>query len=169
MENLLKPDIGLMFWTVVTFLIMVFILKKLAWKPLLQVIDDREAQIRQDMEAAQKNREELEQLKKTYEDQLSQIEIKARALLSDAEQKALLSRETILKEAELQARKLSEKTRHELQVEKEKLSQELRKEVGDLSILMTEKLLKQSVDKKIQERFIQEFLKSLEAPPEKLH
>jgi F-type H+-transporting ATPase subunit b len=162
-QNLLKPDIGLLFWTVVTFLAMVVILKKLAWGPILKVLDDREEKIKNEAETARKNREEMERLKTEYENQLLRIEDRARALLSEAHQKGLEVRETILKEAEADARALLEKSRRQLVAEKDKLVLELRKDVGDLSLLATEKLLRQSVDKKVQERFIQDFLKNLES------
>ncbi|MBI1979947.1 MAG: F0F1 ATP synthase subunit B [Elusimicrobia bacterium] len=161
MENLLKPDVGLMFWTVVTFLLMVFILKKVAWTPLLKVIDARESQIKKEMELALAHRTEMESLKKEYEGQLSQIESRAKSLLSEAEQKGLEMRERILQEAEEEAQKLSERSRQQLELEKERLVSELRKEVGTLSVQVTEKLLKQSVDKKVQEKFVQDMIKDL--------
>ena len=167
MENLLKPDVGLMFWTIVTFLIMVLILKRLAWKPLIKVIDERELKIKQEMESAQKNREEMEKLKNEYEKQMSEIESRARALLAEAEQKGNKAREQILQDAESEARKLAEKTREQLEFEKEKLIQELRNEAGQITILATERLLKQTVDKKVQEKFLQDFIKSLESSPKK--
>lgn len=162
MENLLKPDIGLMFWTVVTFLAMVFILKKIAWGPLLKIIDERESKMKAEMEAAQKNREQMEQLKSEYERQLSEIENRAKALLAEAEHKGLQTRESILKEAEAEARKLAERTRQQLESEKERLIHELRTEVGQLSILAAEKLLQQSIDKKVQDKFVQDFIKNLQ-------
>lgn len=165
MENLLKPDVGLMFWTVVTFLVMVLILKKIAWGPLLKILDEREEKIKKEIEAAQKNREEMERLKTDYDRQLAEIEERARTLLGEAEQKGRLSRESILKEAESEARKLMEKTRQQLEAEKERLVQELRNEVGAISVAMAEKLMRQSVDKKIQEKFVQDFLKDIESKP----
>lgn len=165
MENLLKPDVGLMFWTVLTFVIMVFILKKVAWKPILQALDDRDAKIKADLEATRRNREDMERLKADYERQLSSIEARARALLADAESKGLQARERVMKEAEADARALAEKTRKELEAEKDRLVQELRHEVSDLSIRATEKLLQQNLDRKSQEKFIQDFLKSLDKTP----
>ncbi len=168
MENLLKPDIGLMFWTLVTFLTMVLVLKKVAWGPLLKVLDDREEKIRLEVESAKANREEMERLKVEYERQLSEIEQRARALLHEAEQKGLATREAILKDAEYESRKMTDKTRQQLEAEKDRLVVELRKEVGELSIQMTEKLLHQNVDRKVQEKFIQDFIQSLDAP-KKVH
>src|SRR4051812_25497910 len=119
MENLLKPDLGLMIWTVVTFLVMVLILKKIAWGPLIRSLDEREEKIKGDLAAAEKHRAEMEKLKLDYEKQLGGIESRARALLEEAELKGTQSREAILKEAEAQAKKLQEKTRQELEREKD--------------------------------------------------
>src|SRR3989344_3329637 len=115
METLLKPDLGLMIWTVVPFLIMVAILKKVAWGPLLKVLEEREEKIRREVEAAEKNRAEMERLKADYERQMAEVETRAKALLAEAEKKGLENREAILKDAEAQARKIQEKTLQELQ------------------------------------------------------
>jgi F-type H+-transporting ATPase subunit b len=165
MENLLKPDFGLMFWTVVTFLIMVMILKKIAWGPLLKVLDEREAKLKAEADAARANREAMERLKNDYERQLGQIEVRARGLLTEAEQKGREVREQIVRDAEAEAKALSERTRTQLEAEKERLIQELRKEVGDLSVSMAEKLMRQTMDKKVQDRLVQDFLKDLEQAP----
>ena len=169
MENLLKPDVGLMFWTVVTFLAMVVILKKIAWGPLLQALDAREEALKKEAESARKNREEMERLKGEYELQLAGIENRARELLALAEEKGIEARDSILKEAGAEAKKLAEKTRAELREEKERLVGELKSQVGDLSLLMAEKLMRHTVDKKVQDRFIRDFLKDLDPPPEKLN
>ena len=161
METLLKPDLGLMIWTVVTFLIMVAILKKVAWGPLLKVLEEREEKIRREVEAAEKNRAEMERLKADYERQMAEVETRAKALLAEAEKKGLENREAILKDAEAQARKIQEKTLQELQAEKEKISRELRSELGELSVEIAEKIVRKTIDKKVQEDALQDFLKSL--------
>jgi len=163
MENLLKPDIGLMFWTLVTFLIMVVILKKIAWGPLLKALEDREAAIRGEIESARKGRLEMEGLKADYEKQLAGIEARTRQMLAEAEQKGAQSREAVLKEAEREARAIADKTRQQLEAEKERLVRELRSQVGDLSVGIAEKLLRQAVDKKLQDKFIRDFVKDLDS------
>lgn len=169
MENLLKPDVGLMFWTVITFLIMVLILKKIAWGPLLQTLEEREAKIRHDVETAERNKAEMERLRGEYERQLDEIEGRARALLSEAEQKGARVREAVLQDAESQARKIAEKTREQLEAEKERLIRELRSEVGELSVEIAEKLMRQTIDKKVQDRFVQDFMKDLDTRSDKIN
>ncbi len=169
MENLLRPDVGLMFWTVVTFLVMVVILKKIAWGPLLGAIEEREEKIRVELEAAAKNRQEMEALKNNYAQQWAELEAKAKEFLSDAQQKGNLAKESLLKEAEEQARKLTDKTRQQLEIEKERLVKELQTEVTSLSLLIAEKLMQKSVDKQVQDNMVQEFIAGLDKQPQKMH
>ena len=169
MDTLLKPDLGLMIWTVVTFLIMVIILKKLAWGPLLKTLEEREEKIKAEVAAAEKNRLDMERIKGEYETQMLGIETRAKALLAEAEQKGFQTREAILKDAEAQAKKVQERTRLELEAEKERLIRELKAQVGDLSVEIAEKLMRKSIDKKVQDEAVQDFLKGLESSPGKLH
>lgn len=169
MENLLKPDLGLMIWTVVTFLIMVAVLKKVAWGPLLKTLDEREENIKAQVAAAEKGRAEMEKMKADYEAQLSQIEARAKALLAEAEQQGTAAREAILKEAQEQAHRIQEKTKLELAAERDRLVHDLRAQAGNLSVEIAERLIRKSVDKKVQEQVMEDFLKSLEAPSGKPH
>ncbi len=150
-----------MIWTIVTFLIMVAILKKIAWGPLLKALDERESKIKADVEAAEKGRAEMERVKAEYEVQMQGIESRAKALLLEAEQKGSQVREGILKDAEAQAKKLQERARQELEAEKERLVRELRTQVGDMSVEIAEKLMRKSIDKKVQEEALADFLKGL--------
>ncbi len=163
MENLLKPDIGLMIWTVVTFLTVALILKKLAWPPLMKALDEREEKIRNDIEAARKNKEDMERLKADYDAQMQQIQDKVKEILAQAQSQGNQTREAMMKEAESDAKKLTDKTLQQLEAEKERLIRDLRSEVGALSVELAERLVKQTVDKKVQEKFVEDFLKELDS------
>ncbi len=82
--DLVTPDFGLIFWTLVTFLLLVFLLSKFAWKPILKMVDDREASIEDALKAAERARDEMKSLQADNE-----------AVLKEARQE----RERILKEA----------------------------------------------------------------------
>ena len=82
--DLVTPDFGLIFWTLVTFLLLVFLLGKFAWKPILKMVDDREASIEDALKAAERARDEMKSLQSDNE-----------AVLKEARQE----RERILKEA----------------------------------------------------------------------
>jgi F-type H+-transporting ATPase subunit b len=162
MERLLQPDTGLMSWTVVTFLGLVFILKKVAWGPLLQALNDREAGIRRAIEDAQSARQTADQLKAQYEKELAQGQEKAQALLAQTATEAQKIRERILKEAEAEAQRLAENNRRQLEEEKNKVMRDLRKEVATISLMAAEKLVRHSINPKVQEDLLKDFLDNLE-------
>jgi F-type H+-transporting ATPase subunit b len=162
MERLLQPDTGLMIWTVVTFLCLVFVLKKFAWKPLLQALNDREAGIKRAIEDANSARQTAEQLKAQYEKQLAQGQEQMNTLIAQAANDAQKVRERLIKEAEAEAQRLAESTRRQLEEDKNKVVRDLRKEVAGLSILAAEKLLRHSMNQKTQEDLLKDFFDDLD-------
>jgi F-type H+-transporting ATPase subunit b len=162
MERLLQPDTGLMIWTVVTFLGLVLVLGKFAWKPLLQALNDREAGIKRAIEDAQSARATAEQLKAQFERELAQGQEKAQSILSQAAADAQKVRDRILKETEEEAQRLSAVNRLQLEEEKEKVLRDVRKEVARLSVMAAEKLIRHSVNPKTQEDLLKEFFDELD-------
>lgn len=162
MENLLNPDKGLIIWTIVTFACLVLLLSKIAWKPLIQALKDREDGIRKAIDDATGARQTAEQLKAQLEQQLAEGQSKAQDMLKQAEAEAQKVRERLIKQAEEEAHRLSEQTRRQLAEDKEKLSRELREEVASLSVKAAEKLLRHSMNAKEQDVLIQDFFKDLD-------
>lgn len=169
MENLLTPDKGLMIWTIVTFIALVLVLGKFAWKPLLQALKEREDGIRRAINEAQGARQTADHLKAQYEQELAQGQEKVNALLKQAQGEAQKLREQMLKDAEADARRLSEQTKRQLEEEKAKLSRELRQEVAGLSVMAAEKLLRHSINAKEQDALLAEFFKDLDNQPKRTH
>lgn len=161
MDQLLNPEPGLIIWTIVTFLLLVFILKKFAWGPLIKAIEDREARIKGDMESARASREAAEKAQSEIESRIAGLDAKGRQMIEEAAQKAEALRLKIQQEAESQAQKIKEKTLEELGREKDRLSLELRREVSSLSILAAEKILGESVNEPIQKKTVESFLADL--------
>jgi F-type H+-transporting ATPase subunit b len=146
----------MMVWTVLTFLILVGVLGRFAWKPLLKSIEDREEQIRADIKGAQEARLTAEALRQNYEAQLAQANIKVEEILAKTGEESKRLRENLLRVAREEAAHLADKTRQQLAEEQRRLVQELRADVVALSVKTTEKLLKRSVDKSIQDEFFRE-------------
>ncbi len=162
MEYLLTPDKGLIIWTIVTFACLVLLLSKVAWKPLLKALADREEGIRKAIADATGARQSAETLRGQYEQNLAQAQAKIQDMLKQAETDALKVREKLMKQAEEEAHRLSEQSRRQLAEDKEKLSRELRQEVASLSVKAAEKLLRHAMNAKEQEALVQEFLKDLD-------
>ncbi|MBI3288677.1 MAG: F0F1 ATP synthase subunit B [Elusimicrobia bacterium] len=163
MDKLLNPDTGLMIWTIVTFFSLVAILKMFAWGPLLKAIDDREARLKADREAAEKARCEAERIQKELEAQMSGVQAKSKELLAAAAKDGEALRAKLKAEAEADAQAIKIKTAGELAAEKDRLVSDLRKEVAQLSVLAAEKLLRKSVDDGVQKSVLEGFFKDLDA------
>jgi F-type H+-transporting ATPase subunit b len=163
MGDLLTPDLGLAVWTVVTFLILVGVLKAFAWGPLLKAVEEREARLKADREGAENARAEAERIQKELEAQLAGIQAKTKDLLAAATKDGETLRAKLKAEAEADAAAIKSKTAAELIIEKQKLVGELRREVASLSVLAAEKLLHKSVDAGVQKSVLDGFFKDLES------
>ena len=162
MDKLLQPDLGLAFWTVVTFLCLVFLLKKFAWGPLLAAIDEREARVKADVEGAKAARGEAERIKAELEAEMAGVQAKSRDLLAQASREGEALRAQLKAAAESDAHRIREKTMAELADEKERLVRELRQEVASLSVMAAEKLMRKSVDDGVQKTVLEGFFKDLD-------
>lgn len=159
MDQLFTPNIGLMIWTALTFLLLVAVLGRFGWKPLIRAIEEREETLRAEREAAEKARAEAQKIQEQLKVELSQIETRARELLSKAEKEGSHQRETIVKSAQEEAKRLLEKAQVQLEEEKSRLVLDLRREVSDLAVLAAEKLLRKSVDSTVQKGVLEEFFR----------
>ncbi len=163
MDKLLSPDSGLIIWTIVTFVSLVFLLKKLAWGPLLAAIEEREARMKADADGARQAREQAERIKGELDEQMAGIQARSRELLAQAAREGESLRAQLKAAAEGDAQKIKDKTLAELADEKTRLVRELRKEVASLSILAAEKLMRKSVDDDVQKNVLDSFFRDMDA------
>jgi F-type H+-transporting ATPase subunit b len=161
MDKLLQPDTGLMIWTVVTFLFVVLVLTKAAWKPILDGINSREARIREDIERAEKANAEAAALRAQYESQLGQAQRTIQDMVSQARADGERARAEMIAAAKAEADRLVEKGRRDLAGETDKLRAELRSEVAGLSLSVAEKILKRSLDKKVADDLVDDAVRSV--------
>ena len=165
MEKLLSPDIGLSIWTMITFLLLVFILSKTAWKPLISALEERESRLKAEREAAEAARRSAESLKEDLDRELARIQARVQEAMAAALRDGQKTKDGILKAAQEEAKVLLEKSRRQLEDEKERLIRELRGEVAGLSVLAAEKLLKATIDASAQKRLLEDFYRELEKSP----
>ena len=157
--DLVTPDIGLIFWTTVSFAILYFILAKFAWKPILGAVNEREKSIKDALSAAEMAKEEMASLKADNEKILNQAKLQRESLLKEARE----IRSRIIADAESEAtekaNKLIESAKTAIENEKSAAMKELNNTVVDLSLNIAEKLLSKELDnKEKQQENIQEIL-----------
>jgi len=146
--DLVTPDVGLLFWTFCSFVILYLLLKKFAWKPILGTVNDREASIREALLAAENAKKEMENLKSDNEKILKEAKIERENMLKDAREiktKLIADAENQAKE---QASKLIESAQLAIQNEKNSAMSELKQTVVELSVGIAEKVISSELDDK---------------------
>ncbi|KHJ38658.1 ATP synthase subunit b [Pedobacter glucosidilyticus] len=160
--ELVTPSIGLVFWTLVSFLILLVILKKLAWKPMLSAIHERERSIEDALNKAELAKQEMARLSNENEALLKQAKLERDAILKEAKE----IKDQIVNEAKTQAQtegaKLIEKAKLEINNQKIAALDEVKNQVASLSLEIAEKIMRQQFnDKQKQEELVGELLKDV--------
>jgi len=161
MGDILKPDFGLFFWTLIILSIIFFMLRKFAWKPILQSISDRENFITDSLNAAEKAKQDISAMKSENEKLLAEARLERDKILHEARE----IKENIIgeakKAAENEGNKIMANTRDAIQREKDLAMNDLKQQVAALSIDMAEKILRKKFENKSeQEALVNDYLKS---------
>ena len=146
--DLITPGLGLVFWSVITFLILLLVLKKFAWKPILGAVDERESGIKNALEAADKARKEMENLKADNERILNEARAEREAMLKDARDIKNKMVSDAKEEAQQQATKIIAQAQEAIENEKRSAMAELKNHVASLSIEIAEKVVRQELGNK---------------------
>lgn len=140
--DLVLPSFGLIFWMTITFLIVFLLLRKMAWKPILKALGDREKSIQDALDAAEKAKEEMAQLQANNEKILLEARNERDKLLKEARE----TKDSIIAEAkgkaQQEAEKIVQSARETIQTEKLAAMTELKNQVASLSIEIAEKIIK---------------------------
>ena len=157
--DLLTPDGGLIIWQLLGFLALLFILAKFAWKPIIQALEERENSINAALQAAEEAKAEMANLKAANEDLLEQARAERDAILATARDAARKYEEEQMGVAQAKAAKMLEDTRVAIQNEKQAALTEVKNQVAQLSLDITEKLLRQQLaDTEAQKALVGKFL-----------
>ena len=146
--DLITPGFGLVFWTAITFLCLLFILRKFAWKPILGAVSDREDSIKNALAEADKARQEMENLKSDNEKILKEARAERDAMIKDAREIKDSMISEAKEEAKSQATKLIEQAKTTIQNEKLAAITDLKNQVAELSIDIAEKVMKDELSQK---------------------
>jgi F-type H+-transporting ATPase subunit b len=157
--ELITPGIGLLFWMLLAFSIVLIILKKFAWKPILNALKDRQNSIEQALEAAEKAKEQMAKLQADNEKILAEARLERDKLIKEARE----MKDQIISDARLRAseegNKLIEAARSAIQNERTAAVDQIRQMVANLSVDIAQKLLlKQLEDEKSQKELIEKVL-----------
>jgi F-type H+-transporting ATPase subunit b len=152
---------GLMVWTVATFLVLLVVLSKFAWKPLLQSLKDREDTIRQALEMAEKARGDAAELLKQNELNLARAEEEYQKIIREGKAFAEKLKEDVVARAHQQAQREIQQAKEEIQRDVDAAKQQLRNEVADLAVQAAGKILDETLDPQKHKKIVDNFLNQL--------
>ena len=162
MNPLVQPDPGLFIWTILTFLVLVALLAKFAWRPLLDALEARRVMIAKSIEDAQKARQELERLQRESAEMMRQARVEAESIVSRSRSDAEALREELKQKSRAEAASIVKNAEKQIQMETARAIQQIRTETVDLSVAIASKILKRQVSKEDHEALIEDTLKQVE-------
>jgi F-type H+-transporting ATPase subunit b len=161
-DSILSVNPGLIFWTIVSFLLLLFLLGKMAWGPIVAALDRREKAIRDAVLAADNARTEAQRVIEENKQLLAKAADEANATREKAIRDAEARANAIFNEAQSKADAQIERARREIQLEEERAVAAVRKEAVDLSIEAASRLLGRTLNTDDNRRLVEQFLKEIE-------
>ena len=160
---LVQLDPGLYIWTIVVFLVLLALLGKFAWRPLLEALDARQESIRRSLDDGAKAKQELERLQVESQRILAEARAEAEAIVARTREDANRLRDEMRTKAQQESANIVKNAQKQIELETARAVQQIRHEAVDLSIAIASKLLQRNVSRADNERLIEDTFKQLEA------
>jgi F-type H+-transporting ATPase subunit b len=159
---LITPDVGLMVWTLILFGISMVFLWKVAFPRISQALDRRQKAIEDSIDAAERTRQEADQILDEYRERLREARRQAEEIVGRARKTAEVHERNAQAEAQATREQLMEQTRRDIESETRRAIDQIRREVADLTVMATEKLTRKSLDDDDQRRLVEDALRELD-------
>ena len=153
---------GLMIWTIVCFLIALWVLKRYAFGPIQKLIDDRQQSIRNSIEAADEAREQAEKLLEDHRKLIGEARSQAEAILAEARRTRESMETRMREETEAERQRRLEETRKEIAAETARALEQIRSEVAELTVEATSRVVGRTLDEKRDQELIEEAIAGLD-------
>lgn len=162
MDNpLVTPDPGLFIWTILTFLVLLALLTRYAWKPLLVALQMRQDRIRESLEGARAARDELERARREAAEVLRQARIEADAIVSSSRADGERVREEIKQKARGEAASIVAAAERRIELETLRAREQVRHEAADLSVMIASRIIRRNLSPEDNRMLIDEVIGSL--------
>ena len=155
---LVQPELGLMIWTVAAFLFTMFVLSKVAFPKIREAIEKRAAKISEDIEAAERQRAEADELLAEYRERLKEAREQAEDIVARAKKAGETAKSEATEEGRNKREELVASAKKDIEAETRRSLEEIRKEIADLTVLATEKITRKSLTDEDQKRLVEEAL-----------
>jgi F-type H+-transporting ATPase subunit b len=159
--GLLNPNPGLIFWTAVTFIIVLLLLKKIAWGPIISALEEREKGIQSAIDRAYTAKDEAESILKKNKELLAKADAEADKIIREGKEYAEKLRGDITEKAQAESKKMIASAKEEIEQEKRRALDVLRNEVADLAVKGAEKIIRTALDADKQKAIVDSMIKDL--------
>lgn len=160
--DLLSPSFGLIFWTIIIFLLTLLILGKYAWKPILKMLDEREKGIAESIETADRIKAEMSQMKSEHEQMLVEAKTERSRILKEAKEVKDQIIGEAKEQAKIEAKKIIEDAQVEINNQKMAALTDVKNQVGNLAIEVAEKILRKELSEKdAQQHYIEQLAEEI--------
>jgi F-type H+-transporting ATPase subunit b len=158
-------NLGNAVWTLGIFLIVVIVLGKFAWGPVLSLLQEREHFIHKSLSDAKHDRDEAEQRLKDYAAKLQSAQVEAVAIIDEAKRDAERLREELKQRARTEADNMVRNAQQQIEMQTTRAMAQIRQEAVDLSVTIASKILQRTISKEDNEKLIADALKQIESTP----
>ncbi len=155
---LVSPSLGLMIWTLVLFLLTMYVLKRFAFPPIAEALEKRAAAVRENLDAAERTRDEADELLAEYRERLKEAREQADDILVRSRKASEAAVAKATAEGKAKREELVAAARRDIEAETRRALEQIRNEVADLTVLATEKITRKSLDGADQKRLVEEAL-----------
>src|SRR2546425_9854288 len=159
---LVQVDPGLFIWTILTFLVLLALLAKFAWKPLLLALESRQESIRKSLDDADQAKNELLRLQHESTEIIQNARFNAEAIIAQSRSDAERGREDLKQKAKEEADAILRNAQQQIQLQTRQALQEIRHEVADMAVMIASKVLERNVSKEDNDRLIAEALEQMQ-------
>jgi F-type H+-transporting ATPase subunit b len=158
---LLDVNPGLVVWTTVTFVLVLLLLNKFAWKPIIKALDDRADRIHSDIERANQLRNEADTLFQQYQNKLNDLKGEAQEMINEGRRDAEVLKNDILEKARKEAEEIRARSRKEIQLAMDSALEEIHRQAVDLSVEITKRVVSRNMTPEDHKKQLQEALESI--------
>ncbi len=161
--NLMSPNTGLMFWTLVIFVALWIILSRYAFKPITAAVEAREAALREAIETAKRDRDEAALLLLQHRAKIEEARGEAQRFIAEARAAGEKVKSHMLEETKAQQQEMLDRARREIEAERDRAIAQLRREAVELAISGAEKVIERNLDSEANRKIVETFLASIPA------
>lgn len=158
---LVQPDPGLIIWTIITFLVLLFILKKAAWKPILDLLHQREATIAGSLQRAEEAKSEAERLLKEHSEKIAKAEAESQRIIDEGRQLAEKIKENITVEAKAASDKIIKDAKDDIEKSRQAALESIRSEISNIAISAASKIISDNLNEKVDKKLVDKMIDNL--------